>query len=356
MIVNRSISNMVSIYLLIISLLTLTLTCKPIFTLSFPTFHNNPRFDSEIALFGDAQIAAGGGSSSVQLNRPIASSSGLILHRKPFKFLESNPTGPISFSTDFLFSISPHSGDGLALVIVPTDFPHKFSEKTSFGLPGKTKFLGIEFDTSMDANVGDPNANHVGVDVCSLVSARVSNVSSLKLVLNSGLKLRSWVDYDASSKRLEVRLSGEDKSRPYDPLIAFPIDLSEMWKGEEVFIGISSSSGNSPQTSSVYSWRFRVRSVPKWMHSEPVDPMLSSVKSRDNGKEHKRNPCFLSILSGFMVGAGCGVLVASIVLLLWAIFINKDALISAVFCLHPVDFGYKKVSVDVEKCLGNVKN
>lgn len=40
----------------------------------------------------------------------------------------------------------------------------------------------------------------------SLDSVIVSNVSSIDLVLSSGKKLHSWVDYDSSSKRLDVRL------------------------------------------------------------------------------------------------------------------------------------------------------
>lgn len=329
----------------------LTVASKPIFSLSLPTLHPNPSFDSALALFGDAEIVNGG--SSIQLTRPIASSSGLLIHTIPFKFLESNhPIKPISFSTDFSFSISPHFGDGLALVIVPTNFPQKFSGKTSFGFSGGIKFLGIEFDTSMDSNVGDENANHVGVDVCSLVSARVSNVSSLNLVLNSGVKLRTWIDYDASSKGLEIRLSKMGNAKPYNPLMVFPIDLGELWKGEEVLVGISSSSGNSLQTSTVYSWNFRVRSVPNWMHSQPVDPRLHSDKGRDRKAGHKKVPCPLTMLSGLILAVGCGVLVVFMALFLWTIFVNRTAVIPEEYSLqYPTNFGYKKVSVVVDDSL-----
>ncbi|XP_057475920.1 L-type lectin-domain containing receptor kinase VIII.1-like [Actinidia eriantha] len=335
---------MEAIYLVIFSLLTLT--SKPTFSLSLRRLPTNPTFVSDVAIFGDAEIINGG--SSVQLTRPIASSSGLLIYTKPIK--------PTSFSTDFSFSISPHSGDGLALVIVPSDFPRNFPGKSSFGVSPEFKFLGIEFDTSMDADVGDENANHVGVDVGSLVSARVFNVSSLNLVLNSGMKLRSWVDYDASSKRLEVRLGEMGNPRPFDPLMGFPIDLSEMWRGEDVLVGISSSSGNSAQTSSVYSWDFRVRSVPSWMHSQPADPRRFSDKGREKRVDHKKDPCPLSLVSGLIVGIGCGALVALMVLFLWAIFVNRHVVIPVGYSWKPADFGYKKVSVDVENSSVNVKN
>ncbi|XAR71968.1 Non-specific serine/threonine protein kinase [Bertholletia excelsa] len=343
---------MESVRLLIFFLLALN--SNPVFSLSVRTLSHNPGFDSNVALFGDAEVVNGG--SSVRLTRPIASSSGLVVHNEPFKFLKSNPNGPISFSTDFSFSISPHSGDGIALIIVPTDFPKRFSKKKSFGISRESKFLGVEFDTSMDASVGDQNANHVGVDVSSLVSAKVGNVSSLNLVLNSGTKLRSWIDYDASSKRLEVRLGEMGNSRPYNPLIAFPIDLSEMWKEEEVFVGISSSNGDSPQSSSVYSWKFRMRSVPHSLHSLPVNPALHNDKFQEQRTEHKKNPCHLKLFSGLIFATKCGALVAFLVLSLWVLFIKWHAVLPTEYSSHPMNFGYKKVSVVVENSAECVKN
>uniref|UniRef100_A0A5B7BUF5 Putative lectin-like protein LEC n=1 Tax=Davidia involucrata TaxID=16924 RepID=A0A5B7BUF5_DAVIN len=339
-------------YLLIFSFLTLS--SKPFLSFSFQTLNNNhPNFDSNIALFGDAEIVNGG--SSVQLTRPMASSSGLLVYSKPFRFLKSSPRRPTSFSMDFTFSISPQNGDGLALIIVPADFASKFPGKTSFGISPEIRFLGIEFDTAMDNTVGDQNANHVGIDVCSLVSARVSNVSSINLALNSGVTLRSWVDYDASSKRLEVRLTKLGGARPYDPLLAYPIDLLGMWKEEEVFVGLSSSSGNSSQTSSVYSWKFRVRNVPNSLHSQPVDPRLYPNQQREQKTVHKRGTCPLAVFSGLIFAIGCGALVALIVLYLWAIFVNEHTMIPAEYSSSPVDFRYEKINVVVENSSEDVK-
>ncbi|XP_059628049.1 L-type lectin-domain containing receptor kinase VIII.2-like [Cornus florida] len=332
----------------------LTLISGPIFSFSFPALQNNPNFDSNIALFGDAEIVDGG--SSVKLTRPLASSFGLVTYNKPFKFLEPQTTSPTSFSTDFTFSISPENGDGLSLIVYPTHSASKFSGKTSFGLSQEIRFLGIEFDTSMDAAVGDENSNHVGVDVCSLVSARISNVSSVNLVLNSGVKLRSWIDYDASSKRLEVRLSELGGVRPYKPLLTYPIDLSEMWKGEEVFVGISSSSGNSSQTSSVYSWKFRVRNVQSWMHSQPVDPRGYSKPGSEQKTAHKKSFCPLGILPGLLFVIGCGALVAFSVMFLWTVSVRKYTMIPTSHSACPVNFRYEKINVVVEDSSEDVKN
>nr|DAD33468.1 TPA_asm: hypothetical protein HUJ06_012319 [Nelumbo nucifera] len=108
----------------------------------------------------------------------------------------------------------------------------------------------------MDAKFGEPNGNQVGIDIDTLVSVAVSNVTSLGLVLNGGDKLHTWIDYDTNSKYLQVRLGKLGNVRPSDPLISYPIDLAEMWKKEEVFVGLSSSTGNSSKTTTVHSWTF----------------------------------------------------------------------------------------------------
>ncbi|OVA17716.1 Legume lectin domain [Macleaya cordata] len=345
-------SSRYSFSLLFLVFYFVTLSAKPFSSFSFKRFDENPEFDSKIALYGDAKVVNAG--SSVKINSPSISSAGKLIYRNPIKFHEGNPRKQISFSTYFSFSISPENGDGLAFMLLPSGFPLEVFDGRSFGLsPGFKKrgvgFLVVEFDTSMNVELGDLNGNHVGIDIGSLVSARVSNVSSINLVLNSGQRLHSWIDYDASSKRLEVRLGKLSDIRPKDPLLSYQIDLSEMWKGKEVFVGIGSSSGNSTQTCSVYSWSFRLRHVPTWMHSEPLDPRVYSQETK-HPTAQGRSVCVLRILTVLLFGTGCGALAASVVLFLWAIFVNRRAVVvPAEYPVHPVEFGYEKIKVVTEK-------
>ncbi|KAF8396866.1 hypothetical protein HHK36_018501 [Tetracentron sinense] len=334
-----------------------TLSAEPLSSFSLKRFDKNTIFESEIALFGDAEIVNGG--SSVKITRSSISSAGRLMFKKPIKFVEGNPLKPVSFSTYFSFSISPGNGDGLAFIVLPNGFPLESFDGNSFGLAPElekrgTRFLAVEFDTLMDAKLGDPNGNHVGIDIGSLTSARVSNVSSINLVLNSGEKLQSWIDYDANSKQLEVRLSKLGNIRPSNPLVSYPIDLSKLWKKEEeVFVGISSSSGNSSQTSSVYSWSFRLSRFPSWMHSQPLDPRVSSLHSKPV-IVHKRSVCLKRIQTALIFGIGCGALAAFIVLFVWAIFANRRPLAPAEYPVHPVELGYEKIKVVVEKAIKDV--
>ncbi|KAM1020139.1 hypothetical protein ACFX13_042169 [Malus domestica] len=356
-----SLCNFPFIFLLSSSyFLTLTLAAEPISSSEPKPLNNssgnpNPNFDSEIFLLGDAALAGGG--SYVNITRPSVSSSGLLLRRKPFKFIYGNLSSPASFSTEFAFSMTPGGGDGLLLVFAPGDLGSRLSGKGPFGINGEDRFLGIEFDTEMNGDMNDLNANHIGVDVGSFVSLAVGNVSELNLVLNSGEKLKCWIDYDASSKRLEIRLGKVDESRPYNPITAYGIDLSGMWRDEDVYVGISSSNsnGNSSQISSVYSWNFRLRNVPKSMHSLPVNPRVYLDGHGKSLSMDKRGVCPLTVLAGMIFVTGCGALVAFVVLFLSAIIISRHTEFPAELPAKPVDFRYEKIDVVVEKDANGVK-
>ncbi|KAK3212480.1 hypothetical protein Dsin_017186, partial [Dipteronia sinensis] len=67
----------------------------------------------------------------------------------------------------------------------------------------KYRVVVVEFDTSLDDEYGDLNGNHVGINVDSLLSVKYCNLSDQNMFLYSGKKLDSWIDYKASSKRLE---------------------------------------------------------------------------------------------------------------------------------------------------------
>ena len=157
------------------------------------------------------------------------------------------------------------------------------------------------------------------IDASSLVSVKVRNLSSVNLVLNNGEKLHSWIDYEASSKRLEIRLSQSSSTRPNDPLLSYSVDLSKLWNDEEVFVGLSSSNGNSSQTCFIYLWSFKLRQVPNWMHSQPLDPKAIVKNTKPLTTAHKSSNCLWKVLAVFIFGGACGALTASCVLYLWTI-------------------------------------
>ncbi|KAI3447744.1 hypothetical protein Pfo_004409 [Paulownia fortunei] len=320
----------------------------------FKNFGKDSNFESQLALYGDAVVA--NDSMSVQIAGSGVSRAGRIIYKKPINLIEVNSGNMASFSNYFVFSMSRENGDGLAFIMLPFGFPLNVFDGGSMGMLGERKmnFLAVEFDTFRDEKYGDVNGNHVGVDVDSLVSVKVSNVSSINLKLNSGEKLQAWIDYEASSKRFEVRLNKLGDNRPVDPLLSYPIDLSIMWKDKAVTVGLSSSSGNSSQKCNVYSWSFRPRTVPHWMHSKPMDPE-DFVGKGEELKVPKRSDCALRIVAALIFGTGCGALGAFFVLFVWTIFGNRRPVVPEEFAEQPKEFEYNKFNVCVGKTIEDGK-
>ena len=328
-----SISNYFSALTFLIFLFKI-LAAEQSSSFSFKSFGKDPNFESNIALYGDAHVANDG--SWIQLTNSVNCSAGRAMYKKPIKLVEGKVRNFASFSTYFSFSMSHENGDGLAFVMVPGSFNANVSGNSSFGISlglGKSKsdVVAVEFDTFKDAKYGDLNENHVGIDVGSLVSVKVRNLSSVNLVLNNGEKIHSWIDYEASSKRLEIRLSQSSSTRPDGPLLSYSIDLSKLWNDEEVLVGLSSSNGNSSQTCFIYLWSFKLRQVPNWMHYQRLDPKAIAKNTKPLTTAHKSSNCLWKVLAVFIFDGACGALTASCVLYLWTIVGDR----------HPVVFDNK---------------
>ncbi|KAJ6316185.1 hypothetical protein OIU78_019459 [Salix suchowensis] len=304
-----------------------TINAGSSYSFSFESFDKNPNFRSNIALYGDAKVAGNG--SSLQLTRSVSSSAGRVMYKQPIKLVEGISGNMVSFSTNFSFLMSRDDGDGLAFLLVPGGFNVRMFDNSPFGLNlgserSGPKFVAVEFDTKRDAEYGDLNDNHVGIDV-------------------------------AGSKRLEVRLSQSGDMKPIDPLLSYPLDLSNMWNDERVLIGLSSSNGNSSQTCFLYSWSLKLRHVPQWMHSEPLDPRDFAKRAKPVLAQ-KKSGCILKMLAAMIFGSACGALGAFMVLYLWTIFGNRRPIVPEECSVHPGDFEFKKVKVVVDKAVQDGKH
>ncbi|XP_021750527.1 L-type lectin-domain containing receptor kinase IV.1-like [Chenopodium quinoa] len=316
----------------------------------FKNFGNNSKFlDSEIGFYGEAKVDENG--SFVELTESHSFSSGRVMYRKPIKLMGRNGSRKASFGTYFTFSLSSEDGDGILFVMLPKGYSSGGYNGKLFGLSNELiekknrAFFAVEFDTKFDAEFGDLSNNHVGIDVGSLVSVKVTNGSDLKLKLSSGKKLQCWIDYEASSKRIEVRMSKEGEERSVSPLLSCPVDLSEMFKGEEVFFGLSSSNANSSQVCRLYSWSFKLRPVPYWMHSYPLDPKPIAKDAEAVVMIRQKSDCKLKVLTALILGTVCGALGAYIVMFVWSVFVSKKPVAPEEYMIKPVMYDYDKVHV-----------
>ncbi|KAJ8899956.1 hypothetical protein K2173_019661 [Erythroxylum novogranatense] len=320
---------------------------------SFQSFGKDQNFESNIALYGDAKVVDNG--SSVQLTHSVNSSGGRVMYRRPIQLVEGNPGKMVSLSTYFSFFMSQGIGDGLAFIMVPSAFNANAFGNGAFGVSLDTKknyskIVAVEFRTLKDTIRGDLYENQVGIHVDAFVSAKVRNVSSTKATFDNWTRLHSWIDYEASAKRLEVRMSQSGDIKPIDPLLWYPVDLSRMWNEEEVIVGLSSSNA----VCALYSWNFKLRSVPHWLHSQPLNPQ-TFAKNEKSVVAHKRSYCLLRVLAAMIFGTTCGALGAFILLYLCSIFGNRRPVVPEDCSVHLEDLGYKKVKVVVDKVVEDGK-
>ncbi|KAJ7950216.1 L-type lectin-domain containing receptor kinase VIII.2 [Quillaja saponaria] len=257
-----------------------TLAADPVSSFSFSEFQKDPKFKSNFSLYGDANVVNGG--HAVQLSGSVSSAAGRVMYKKPIKLVEGLST---------------------------------------------RKIISVKFSTLRDPKNGDFVKNNVAINLGNL-SAKVRNTSSVNMSQSSGGKSYAWIDYEAGSKRLEVRLSEYGDLRPSEPVLWLEIDFSKMWEKEEMFVGLSPFKGNASQICYVYS----------------LEPY---------GKP--RTDCLLRVLAAMIFGAGCGAVTASFVLYFWTIFGNRQPVVPEQYVMQPVDFEYKKVNVVVEKTIEDGK-
>lgn len=117
------------------------------------------------------------------------------------------------------------------------------------------KIFAVEFDTGKDAEFGDPNDDHVGINAGAVVSFKTANSSEARVSLRSSSVHRAWIIYDGDRKWIDVHLGTDGDLIPEIPLLSSPLNLSPFLK-EYMFVGFSASTGNSTQIHSILSWNF----------------------------------------------------------------------------------------------------
>ncbi|KAL0443275.1 UNVERIFIED_CONTAM: putative L-type lectin-domain containing receptor kinase S.7 [Sesamum latifolium] len=246
------------------------------FTLEFPVF--TPQ---DFTLLGDSTLRSGAVRLTREFHLP-SSSSGSIIYNHPIAFFNPETKVTASFSTRFSFSvdnINPSSyGDGLAFFLSPNN--------RTLGSPGgylglvnsskltQNRFIAIEFDTRQNLGFNDPDDNHVGLDIDSLVSFKTANPIHQAINLKSGNVISAWVDYLNENRKVEVFLS-YSSFKPENPLFTVDIDLSDYLK-EFMFVGFSASTEGSTELHYIKNWSFQT------LGFHPVRPRTHPHNVSDN--------------------------------------------------------------------------
>jgi len=171
-----------------------------------------------------------------------------------------------SFSTYFQFRITNNGGiidedgsgaDGLVFV-VQTQSNNVGGVGGGIGYAGVAPSVGIEFDTYNNGNngvVGDPNGNHVGIDLNGDVATPLVDTAVEPTRFNDGNVWNAWVDYDGNLNNLEVRWS-QSLVRPILPQLSKNVNLTAVLGQNTAFLGFTAGTGSAFGNHDILQWQY----------------------------------------------------------------------------------------------------
>ncbi|KAK9689518.1 hypothetical protein RND81_09G064400 [Saponaria officinalis] len=317
-------------------------------------FHHTTFNPRNFTFLGDSYLKNG----VVGLTRDVTvptTSSGSIIYNSPIMFFDIESNITVSFSAEFAFSITnlnpASSGDGFSFFLSPSNVTLG-SAGGYLGLVNssdltKNRFVAIEFDTKLDAHFRDPNDNHVGLDVNSLVSMQTVDLGLRGIDLKSGSLINVWIDYKNRDKLVNVYMN-YSSSKPKIPVLEVGIDLSEYLK-EFIYVGFSGSTEGSTEIHLIESFGFETYGfMPLRPHFRTHNVSDSSVIVtpqivRPNSMNHWKR-----------IGFGLGIAGAGLCLVLVTVFgyfsvrkgkeMKKQMSFKAeLVCNNPRQFSYKEL-------------
>jgi hypothetical protein len=207
--------------------------------------------------------------------------SGRVLYATPFKLWHrdkaTNATGGgkrvASFSTVFTVNVFRPNGtepaEGFAFLIAPSaDEPPAESSGGYLGLTNAAtdgnatnRIVAVELDTEKQAY--DPDDNHVGLDVNSVVSVATASLRPLGIEISPvvPVKYDVWVDYDGAARRIAVRMAVSGKPKPRRAVLAAPLDLGAV-VADWSYFGFAASTGRKYQLNCVLAWNMTLEKLP----------------------------------------------------------------------------------------------
>lgn len=187
-----------------------------------------------------------------------------------------------SFSAYFTFVITgPQAGgaDGIVFTIQPNS-NDAGSVGGGIGFDGIENSFGVEIDTwDNGVGAGDPNANHIGIDlngsVNSVTTVNLGDISGFNgsSHFDDGGTYHMWIDYNGSTDTLEVRLTENTDVRPVSAALTYSVDLATIF-AEDVFVGFTAATGGADENHDITSFYFNNDFI-----SEGIDPDTNTYES-----------------------------------------------------------------------------
>ncbi|XVE66637.1 hypothetical protein DITRI_Ditri08aG0094200 [Diplodiscus trichospermus] len=270
-----------------------------IFPLAASQSFNFTSFDSskiQVSYKGDATPI----DSVIQLTKPDVWRSGHAISAKPMHLWDRSSGSLADFTTHFSFSINARNNvthaDGLAFFIASLDYQiPDVPVGSGIGLAignqiynsTNNPFVAVEFDTYH--NDWDPENDHVGIDINSLIS--ISTVTWYSSVMDGKL-MDAWIDYNSSSKILHVSFTGFKGNTTIQQNLQYPIDFRD-YLSEWATFGFSSATG-------IY---FELHTIHSWYFSSSLQIAGNNSGSSSSTNSHKKGNSNTGLVVGFTVGS-----------------------------------------------------
>ncbi|CAA7033712.1 unnamed protein product [Microthlaspi erraticum] len=249
---------------------------------------------TDLSLQGIATVTPNG---LLKLTNTTLQKTAHAFYTKPIRFKDSPNATVSSFSTTFVFAIHSFvptlSTHGIAFVVAPNASIHNATASQYMGLFNivnngnyTNHVFAVELDTIRSTDFNDPDDNHVGIDINSLTSVKISTAGYWdekgqfkNLTLTSRKPMQVWVDYDGRTHQIDVTMAPFRKDKPRKPLVSTVRDLSSVIL-QDMFVGFSSATGTVLSEHYVLGWSFGVngKAPPLALAKLPKFPRFGPTK------------------------------------------------------------------------------
>ncbi|XP_058006537.1 L-type lectin-domain containing receptor kinase IX.1-like [Hevea brasiliensis] len=234
---------------------------------NFTTFDPNM---ADISFQGDAftsnNVLQLTKNEKVDDNDNFRYSVGRASYKHPVRLWDAKTRRLTDFTAHFSFIMKRihdkyQSGDGMSFFIAPVDsqipdnssggFLALFNNDTALNASKENQIIAVEFDSFK--NAWDPDGNHVGILVNSIIS--VTNVTWNSSITN-GSQANAWVSYNSTTRNLSVFLTyAQNPVFSGNSSLSYIVDLRDFLP-EWVRVGFSASTGMSVELHNIISWDF----------------------------------------------------------------------------------------------------
>ena len=215
-----------------------------------------------------------GRDGRLQLTTDAGNQVGGVYYRTPVRL-----DGRTSFTQQVQFrSLRRGPSDGMAIVLQGASASPLGLAGEGLGYGGVPNSVAVEIDTYQNGH--DPDANHLAILTNGDLTARALHSPSVG-ELSAGAWRTAWIDYDAVTRQLSVRLRFvQSDIRPARPVLSFPIDLPAVLGSDRLYVGLTSATGGVSNP-----WRLR-----KWTFSAGADarstaPVIDAVDDASDLQE-----------------------------------------------------------------------